>query len=189
MHTWLLESLKEYMIFKDYEWEFFIKHGKTIKLKPKDLFFRSGIIANKMGFVKKGILRAFTENKKGEIITSYFYWQPRNYIVTLHTSFTLDIPSEHFVEAISDCEILCFEKKDIFECLEKIPKMETLARKIAEKHYIGDSKRIHNFQSKNAKELYSDFLNECGDLILKVPQHMIASYLGMSQYTLSKIKK
>jgi CRP-like cAMP-binding protein len=189
MNNWLKEALEKYVSFKDDEWEFFMYCSKNVKLKPKDIFLRSGEIANKVGFLRKGILRACQENKKGELITCYFYYLPHNNIVTLQTSFALEIPSEHSVEAITDCEILCFEKDHINNCLSKYPVFEKLARKIAEKQYLDSSKRINDFQTKDAKEIYNHFINEYGDIALKTPQYMIASYLGMSQYTLSKIKK
>lgn len=189
MNFWLKKALEKYVTFKDEEWDFFIKLGRTIKLKSKDIFLYSGSISNKVGFLKKGILRACKENKKGEIVTSYFYYLPDNNIITLQTSFELEIPSEHCIEAISDCEIMYFDRHNINLCLQKFPIFEILIRKIAVKQYMDNSKRINDFQTKDAKEIYNTFLNESGDLAEKVPQHMIASYLGISQYTLSKIKK
>lgn len=189
MHTWLREAIEEYVTFTNKEWNFLIQMGKTIHLKPNELFIRTGAITNKIGFLKKGIMRACVENTKGEMVTSYFYYLPNNNIVSLHTSYTTQTPSDYCVEAITDCEILYFTRKDIDFCLKKYPKIEVLIRKIAEKQYMINSRRICDFQTKNAKELYDAFLSETGDLSSKIPQYMIASYLGMSQYTLSKIKK
>ncbi|OFX82840.1 MAG: hypothetical protein A2W99_14355 [Bacteroidetes bacterium GWF2_33_16] len=189
MSYWLKHALEKYVTFTHDEWNFFIKFGKTVILKPKDFFFRAGEVAEKVGFLKEGILRACKEDKKGEIVTSYFYFLPHNNIVTLQTSFAQKIPSEHCVEAIANSKIISFDRKDIDNCLEKYPVFERLVRKISEKQYLDSSKRINDFQTKNAKEIYDDFLKESGDLALKVPQNMIASYLGMSQFTLSKIKK
>ena len=189
MHFWLKQELEKYVSFNDEEWDFFKSFGKNIKLKSKDIFFRAGEVANKIGFLREGVLRACQENKNGEIVTSYFYHLPHHNIVTLQTSFALKIPSEHTVEAVSDCEIFYIDGRDLKKCLEKFPIFEKLVRKIAEKHYMDSSKRINDFQTKDAKELYSEFLNESGGIVSKVPQYMIASYLGMSQYTLSKLKK
>ena len=189
MNSWLMQALERYVSFKDHEWKFFMHHCKYVKLKPKDIFFRSGEIANKVGFLKKGILRACQENKKGETVTCYFYHLPHNNVVTLQTSFALKIPSEHYVEAITDCEILYLDRTHFNNCLHKYPVFEKMVRKIAEKHYMDGSKRINDFQTKDAKEIYTDFIKEFGDLASQVPQYMIASYLGMSQFTLSKVKK
>ncbi len=189
MNSWLRQALNKYVSFEDEEWDNFIKFGKTINLKPKDLFFKVGEVANKVGFLKNGILRACQENKKGETVTSYFYHQPINIIITLQTSFSQEVPSEHIVEASTDCEILYFERDHINTCLNKYSVFEKLTRKIAEKQYLDGSKRINDFQTKDAKEIYNDFIKEHGYLASKVPQYMLASYLGMSQFTLSKIKK
>ena len=184
-----MQALEKYVSFEDHEWKFFMHHCKYVKLKPKDIFFRSGEIANKVGFLKKGVLRACQENKKGETVTCYFYHLPHNNVVTLQTSFALKIPSDHYVEAITDCEILYLDRTHFNNCLQKYPVFEKMVRKIAEKHYMDGSKRINDFQTKDAKEIYNDFVKEFGDLASQVPQYMIASYLGMSQFTLSKVKK
>lgn len=189
MNSWLKNVLKEVVSLTDEEWAFFIQFGKTVKLKPNDTFFTSGVVADKIGFLKEGILRAYHTNDYGKIITCYFYHLPKNNIVSLHTSFTQNSPSEHTVEAITECEILYLEKQNLQSCLERFSVFERLVRIIAENEYLKSSKRINDLQTKPAKEIYRTFLRESGDLVLKVPQHMIASYLGMSQYTLSKIKK
>lgn len=189
MNSWLKNVLKEFVALTDEEWAFFIQFGKTAKLKPNDTFFTSGFVADKVGFLKEGILRAYHTKDCGKVITCYFYHLPKNNIVSLHTSFTQNNPSEHTVEALTDCEILYLEKSDLHSCLDRYPVFERLVRIFAENEYLKSSKRINDLQTESAKDIYRNFLRESGDLVLKVPQYMIASYLGMSQYTLSKVKK
>lgn len=189
MNSWLKSALEKYVSFTEAEWNFFINFGKTIKLKPNETFFNSGVVADKVGFLKDGILRAYQVKDCGEVITNYFYYLPQNNIVTLQTSFANNTPSEHTVEALTHCEILYLEKSHIQNCLIKFPVFERLVRKIAENQYLYTSKRVNDLQTKTSKEIYCNFLKESNGLSLVVPQHMIASYLGMSQYTLSKIKK
>jgi len=186
--NWAKKVIEKYSHLTENEWKTFLNYAKTIKLKPKEEFFKAGEVADKAGFLKNGILRAYQLDEDGNISTSYFYYTPKNDVVTLHTSFSQNQPSEHTVEAITDCEILYIEKEDILYLYNNFHTFEKLGHKIAEKHYLEGSKRINSLQTKNAKQRYYEFLEESPELILKVPQNMIASYLGISQFTLSKIK-
>lgn len=189
MHDWLRQKIGEYITLSDEAWQYFSGFLLHAKLNTGDNFFRAGEVATKAGFLKNGILRAYYIDSAGQTTTSYFYYQPQNNIVALHTSFTNQSISQHTVEALTESEILYIERDAIHKCLDRYPVFERLMRKIAEQQYLSSSQRSHDLQTKSAKELYLDFINNSGNLILKVPQHMIASYLGMSQYTLSKIKK
>lgn len=186
--NWAKKVIEKYTHLTENEWKTFLKYAKTITLNPKDEFFKVGKVADKAGFLKNGILRAYQVDESGNISTSYFYYPPKNDVVALHTSFSQNQPSEHTVEAITDCEILYIEKEDILYLYNNFHSFEKLGHKIAEKHYLEGSKRINSLQTKSAKQRYTEFLKESPELILKVPQNMIASYLGISQFTLSKIK-
>lgn len=185
---WIRETIEKYAYLSNKEWDLFLKLAKTIILKPKEIFFQSGEIAQKAGFLKSGILRAYEENEKGDISTSYFYYIPDHEVITLQTSFSQNIPSKHTVEAITECEILYFDKTDLQFLFNAHHNFEKLGHKVAEKHYLDGSKRISSLQTKTAKQRYQEFLTECPALVLQVPQNMIASYLGITQFTLSKIK-
>jgi len=188
MNDWIKGTISKYACLNDDEWQAFYKYAKTIKLRPREIFLKPDVVANRAGFLKNGILRAFYSNDQGNVITSYFYYVPNHDIVTLQTSFAGNIPSVHTVEAITPCEIIYLEKDDLLILYSLFHNFEKLGRIIAEKHYLETSKRAQALQTKSARQLYLDFIAEAGDIVLHVPQNMIASYLGISQFTLSKIK-
>jgi CRP-like cAMP-binding protein len=188
MNEWVRKTIGRYAPLNEEEWKAFYKYAKTVKLSPREVFLKAGAVADKAGFLKEGILRAFNADEQGNIITSYFYFVPNHDIVTLQTSFAENIPSVHTVEAITSCEIMYLEKNDLLQLYSKFHNFEKLGRIIAEKHYLETSKRAQSLQTMSARQLYKDFLAEAGDIVLHVPQNMIASYLGISQFTLSKIK-
>lgn len=188
MNEWVRNTIGRYTSLNEEEWKTFYKYAKTVKLCPREVFLKAGVVADKAGFLKEGILRAFNANEQGNIITSYFYFVPNHDIVTLQTSFAENIPSAHTVEAITSCEIMYLEKKDLLQLYSRFHNFEKLGRIIAEKHYLETSKRVQSLQTMSARQLYEYFLTEAGDIVLHVPQNMIASYLGISQFTLSKIK-
>lgn len=188
MDTGIREIFERYHPLNEEEWQAFLTRAKTVKLKSRDIFLKDNEVANKVGFLKSGILRAYHLNDKGEDITSYFYYIPNRAIVALFTSFERQIPSIHVLEAITDCEIMYLERRDLIYLFDRYYNFEKLRRIVIETHYMEFSKRAQALQTMSAKELYKDFLKDFGDLVLQVPQHMIASYLGISQFTLSKIK-
>lgn len=188
MDTGIREIFERYHPLNEEEWQAFLTRAKTVKLKSRDIFLKDNEVANKIGFLKSGILRAYHLNDKGEDITSYFYYVPNRAIVALFTSFERQIPSIHVLEAINDCEIMYLERRDLIYLFDRYYNFEKLRRIVIETHYMEFSKRAQALQTMSAKELYKDFLKDFGDLVLQVPQHMIASYLGISQFTLSKIK-
>ena len=189
MKTLLKKHIEKYLPVSENLLDFLADNVNYIRLKPGEIFLKNGKVADRIGLLQTGILRAFTLDDQTNEITSYFYYLPHNDVVTLHTSFSEGKPANHCVEAISSSEIISFHKSVILEAESGFPEMNHLRRLIAEQQYLQQSKRINNLQTKSARELYNCFVKESGDLVLNVPQHMIASYLGMSQYTLSKIKK
>ena len=113
MKKWLRLQLDKYYRLSDEEILFLAQNGKSVSLKPGEKYLHAGNVADKIGLLKSGILRACQLKNTGEIITNYFYYLPDNDIVTLQTSFSKDIVSEHSVEAITECEIFSFDKEII----------------------------------------------------------------------------
>ncbi len=189
MESLLKKNIDKYMKISNETLNFLTEKAVYIKLKPRDSFLQAGKVAKRVGFLKRGILRAYFIDKQANNVTSYFYYLPKNDIVTLHTSFAEETPAQHTIEAVTESEVFFFWKNDLIKAEEKFQEISQLRRIIAEQQYMKSSKRINDLQTKSARDLYNDFVNEADELILNVPQHMIASYLGMSQFTLSRIKQ
>lgn len=185
---WIKNLLKDQVSFDDDLWSEFTGHFKEVKIKKNDYYLKAGNLTNKIGFLKEGILRAAEIKENGDSITHYFYFLPSNLIVTLYEAFSTNTPNEFSVEALTDSVIFEIGREDLAFICEKYPEINNLRLKWAEKHYFMDKQRINSLQNKTAKERYCDFIKNTGDLALQVPQNMIASYLGISQFTLSKIK-
>jgi CRP-like cAMP-binding protein len=185
---WIKSWFDKHVSISDNEWIEFISYFKQVTLKKNDYYLKAGAFTNKVGLLKTGILRAFNLKENGETLTHYFYHTPLTTLVTLYEAYTTNTPNDFSVEALTDVILFEIEKEDLEILFEKFPDLDKLKIMLAENHYFYDKQRINSLQNQSAKERYCEFIKKTGDLVLQVPQNMIASYLGISQFTLSKIK-
>jgi CRP-like cAMP-binding protein len=104
-------------------------------------------------------------------------------------NFTSNVPSQCFIEALEDSEVLLTELASIQKLNNYIPESAALYQAALQKSVAAKNQRIVSALSASAEERYNDFLKKYPSLLQRVPQHMIASYLGISPETLSRIRK
>lgn len=156
-------------------------------LKKKTPFVKEGEICSKIGFIKSGICRAYY-TKEEELQTVYFNFIERNPIVSDFESFITKKPSLFTIEAIIDCEIISISRSNLYSLYDEHPSIERLGRVLAEKHYLDSLERIRSSHS-DATTRYKLLLEKYPQLIQYVPANMIASYLDITEFSLSRIKK
>jgi CRP-like cAMP-binding protein len=163
--------------------------GKATELHlHKDEYFsEAGKIAKQVGFILGGIVRVCYYNNKGEEITKYFI-EENNMVVDL-TSFDNEIPSSSYVQAITDCRLIVFSRQDWQELLNTIIGWDTIVRKIISKALLQKVERISPLLSEDATARYSRFLEIYPAVANRIPLSYIASYLGITQSSLSRIRK
>ncbi|TPG39935.1 Crp/Fnr family transcriptional regulator [Flavobacterium pectinovorum] len=155
---------------------------------PKDEYFsEAGKIAQQVGFILDGIVRICYYNNKGEDITTYFI--DENNLVVDFESFENDIPSNAYVQAAIDCKLLVFSKKDWRELLDTIIPWEAIAHKISTKKMKQKVDRRSRLVSEDATTRYLNFLEIYPNVVNRVPLSYVASYLGVTQSSLSRIRK
>jgi CRP-like cAMP-binding protein len=104
-------------------------------------------------------------------------------------SFVNGAPSQCFIDAVEDSEILLFDNISIQKLTEYIPQSAAMFQTALQKSLLARNQRIVSYLSATAEEQYNAFLKTYPSLAQRVPQHMIASYLGVSPETLSRIRK
>ena len=137
-------------------------------------------------FVATGCLRTYTIDNSGKehiIQFSTENWWTRD------LGIYSDAPAQCFIEALEDSEILVAEDNSIEKLIKYIPPLADFYRMALQKTTAAKNERIVSSLSKTAEERYDDFLKKYPSLLQRVPQHMIASYLGISPETLSRIRK
>ena len=157
-------------------------------LRRKQYLLQEGDVCKHVAFVEKGLLRSFAVDDKGhEHITQFAF---EGWWIADQVSFLTGEPSEYNIEAIEDCELLLFTKQAEDEMLESIPKFERYFRILLQNNLIATQKRLASSLSLSAEERYTEFIGTCPKTPpQRIPQHMLASYLGISPETLSRIRK
>lgn len=156
-------------------------------LTKETYFSEAGKISRQFGFVLEGILRVCYYNNKGEEVTKYFI--DENNIVVDLTSFDNDIPSSSYVQAITDCRIVVFSKQDWKELSDTIIGWNAIVHKIISKALLLKVERLSPLISADAKTGYLLFMEKYPDLANRIPLSYVASYLGITQSSLSRIRK
>jgi CRP-like cAMP-binding protein len=156
------------------------------KVNKGEFLLREGEITKYSIFVATGCLRTYTIDHKGK--EHILQFSPENWW-TGDMSFTSDVPSQCFIEALEDSEVLLTEFSSIKRLVEHVPTAAAFYQAALQKSAAAKNKRIVFSLSATAEERYEDFLKTYPSLVQRVPQHMIASYLGVSPETLSRIRK
>lgn len=156
-------------------------------LQKGDFLLREGEVATHGYFVTKGCLRNYVIDNKGKEHIVQF--APENWWMTNLESISKGTPSLYFIDAIEDTDVLMMSKSSFDRLLHGIPGFSTAFQMGIQKSGAAKEKRIIASLSATAEERYNDFLATYPSIALRVPQHMLASYLGITPETVSRIRK
>lgn len=159
---------------------------KEIEVDSKTTLLCEGEISNKMYFIKKGCLR-LAYNHKGKDITFQFFFE--NEAVSSFESFRTGQPSQFSIESIEPSTLLVLRKKDFENLTQEFPEMKSMMQEIMIMRLSRYTKLFLSFIKDTPKERYIELLNNNPQIIQRVPQHYIASYLGITPVSLSRIRK
>ncbi len=173
--------------FREEDIEKFISYLTPITLRKKDFFVKQGEHCRYLAFVNSGCLRAFHTNSKGDEFTIYFAFL--NWWTGDKTSFYSDTPSRFSVQALEETEVFRADKIKWEEALDKIPAFEKWYRVKTRKSYEATQQKIIDTQNETAEEKYLKLVKNAPEIVQRIPQHYIASYLGIKPQSLSRIRK
>jgi len=182
----LLEYLKQYNLFTDSEINEFISLATISTIKKGDFFIKQDEMCTTLSFVNFGIFRSFYYSNNDEEIT-YCFTFPSTLLVA-YSSFITQNKSEENLQALTDSEIISISKKELENLAESNNKWLNFLKIIAEKEYVELEKWIFNHQKSNAQKRYVDLINNYPQFVQQIPLHYIASYLGITQRHLSRIR-
>jgi CRP-like cAMP-binding protein len=183
----LLKNLARFISLDKEEEAYLVSKLKIKKLRKKQYFLQEGDVCKYQGFVFKGCLRAYEVDEKG--VEHVVQFSPEDWWIGDIYSFYTNQPSRLNIEALEATELFIFDK-DVFEDLYiNIPKMERYFRLLMQNALISLSQRVVSSLSKSASERYCEFINRYPQIEQRVPNHQIASYLGIKPESLSRIRK
>ena len=156
------------------------------KLRKRQYWLQEGDVCKSICVVEKGALRAYVLNETGEESITAFALE--GWTMGDLYSFIKQEPATLNIEALEDCELVLISKKAHDELLQQMPKYETYFRMLMTDAYIALQRRTNNMISLPLEERYIALTEAYPNLVQRVPQHMIASYMGLSPETLSRIR-
>ena len=170
----------------DEELETILSYFEPLQLKKNEMLLANGQNSQRTFFVVSGCLRIFFINEDGQDSTRYFAFE--NQFATALTSFITSEPSDEFIQAVEDSEVYYITHKNFYHLLNIIPQWEKFYRIYLETAYVNNTKRLMSFLVQDALEKYRQLLNENPIIVRRLSNKMVASYLNISQETLSRLK-
>ncbi len=157
------------------------------KLKKRQYLLQQDDVAKYVSFVSKGLLRLWASDDKGNEHIVQFALE--GWWITDMYSFLTAEPSGFCIDAIEDSELLLLTREANDALLDKVPKMERYFRILTQNSMVSMQRRLMGSFRETAEEKYVKLLAKYPDVVQRVPQHMIASYLGVKPETLSRTRK
>jgi len=163
------------------------RYVAPLKLKRKEFLLKEGQICQSIYFVEKGCLRMyFIDDKLNEQITQFAL---ENWWITDHFSFLDKKPSPYFIQSIEKSEILAISSTSFEAMLSELPQLERYFRMIMQRALAASQLRNKYTYEMSKEEFYQHFSTSFPDFVQRVPQYMIASYLGLTPQYVSELRK
>lgn len=182
----ILENISKYVILTPEEQDLFMSKTETKQFNLKTILLNEGEICKDSYFVNSGILRSFTINDNiVEQVLSFAcsgWWMGDMY------SFLSQKPGNLFIQVIEEAEVVILSKENQEILYQEIPKLERFFRILIENSLVAHQERLMDNLSLTAEERFEKFCKKHPELIQKVPQKQIASYLGVTPEFFSKMK-
>ncbi|NGY38513.1 Crp/Fnr family transcriptional regulator [Flavobacterium sp. XN-5] len=157
------------------------------KIRKKQTLLLEGDVCTYNAFIEKGILRSYTTDAKGNEHIIQFAFE--GWWITDLSSFLMGENSTYTIEAIEDSELLLLTAAAREELMDALPVFERYQRLLLENAYIALQARVNSALTATAEEKYTKLTIAYPNIVARVPQHMIASYLGLTPETLSRVRK
>ena len=155
------------------------------KLPKKTNLLEAGQVAKEVYFLTKGCIRLFYE-KEGNDISAYFFTE--GMFAGAYDSFVGQQPSRHFIETIEDCEVLSVTFNRLQELYQAFPAMNEFVRKVLEERFVQLHQLFTSQLLDSPEERYLNLLHHHPDLLQRIPQHQLATFLGVTPVSLSRIR-
>jgi CRP-like cAMP-binding protein len=156
------------------------------KIRKKQYFLQEGEVCKYTGFIIKGAMRMYNVDENG--IEHILHLFTENYWATDRESSIMLTPSRYNIDAWEDTELLIISRVEMLELMEKIPALVRMMQKLDERNAIASHRRLNSSISNNAEERYKEFAENHPQFIQRFPLHIIASYIGITKSTLSRIR-
>jgi CRP-like cAMP-binding protein len=178
--------IREHTSVTDNDIKLFRETAIERTMRRKDFLLREGEICRYKAFVSKGFLRTYRTTENGNEHIMQF--SPENSWTTDPESLANLTPSVCNIDALELTEVVMWTKKDFDYLFDNIPELKTYTDKLIYRNLHRTRERVFSAISSNAEEKYDEFIKTYPGILARVPLHMVASFLGVSRETLSRIR-
>jgi len=169
------------------EFQSLLPYLKEKEIPKGTILLQKGAICTHSFFVESGLLRAYSIDSSGKEHVIQF--APEGWIITDRSSVFFNHPSDYFIETIETSKVIYFSHDFINQASEISSSFRNYNERLLQNHIRQLQHRIQYLLEATAEERYLDFISIYPDLLLRVPQWMIASYLGITPESLSRVRK
>lgn len=156
-------------------------------VKKGEHFLSLGDPSDRFAIVEEGLFRIYYVDSEGKEAIKTF--RGAGGVIGAYAEFLREIPCRLNVEALTDSVVSVVMAKDMLEAFKKDGPWERVGRKVAEQLYLEKEEREYQFLCLSASERYQAFLRDYADYEARIPDYMVASFLGITPVYLSKLKK
>ena len=156
------------------------------KIRKRQYLLQEGEICHYNCFIVKGCLRMYTVGDNAE--EHILRFAVENWWISDRESYNNGTPSICNIDALENCEVILIDKPDFLHLLTAIPKLKIFVDGLLARSYDAIQHRVINAIGYSAEEKYQNFINRFPEIFYRIPLHMIASYLGVSRETLSRVR-
>lgn len=186
MFEQILQSISRFITLDTHEQDYFVSKLEFRKYRKKETVLQEGNVCSHIFFINKGCIRYYY-TVEGKENTAQFFFENGWY--TDFDSFLSGKPSRLNIQTLERTEMLMLSAKNLHEIYDEIPKFERLGRQMAENAFLGVRQRNEMLENLTAEERYLALMKERPKVFERIPQHYIASYLGVQPESLSRIRK
>ena len=161
-------------------------HEKKL-VKRNEFLLREGEVCRATMFVEKGLLRMYSVDRNGK--EHIIQFAPESWLISDRSSLFFGEKSIYNIEAVEDSEVLLLTNDFFTNLSEKFPAAGANNHLLLQKHVRNLQDRVNSLLAESAEERYLKFIRMYPDLMLRVPQWMVASYLGITPESLSRVRK
>lgn len=186
----MYENLKQFVTqfanLSQEEWDAVKPLIEARNLKKNEYFVREGEIARYISFTQKGYLRVLY-NHDGDEITRDI--SPLHTFVTALPSYVSQTPSFEIIQAITDCELFVIYREHLEDLYDRYNNWQRVGRRVMEEMFVQTQSRIYAFITQPAEARYKAMMKQFPDIFQHVPLQYIASYLGITSQSLSRLRR